>query len=142
MSLLLIISALPELDFGWSRATSKRPLFPTTILLCYYRCGVNAKTQHSMLPLQSIVTLVGEMDDDNRKDDPDTKWKETVRKISDDLKEGWEGSREEAARKTEDMKQRAKDLYFQYASLENVSKVRLLLLHLKFTFFRVILKSI
>ncbi len=82
------------------------------------------------------------MDDDNRKDDPDTKWKETVRKISDDLKEGWEGSREEAARKTEDMKQRAKDLYFQYASLENVSKVRLLLLHLKFTFFRVILKSI
>ncbi len=86
---------------------------------------MDAKTQCSMLPLQSIVTLVGEMDDGNRKDGSDMRWKETVRKVSENLKEGWEGSKEEAAKRAEDVKQRAKDLYFQHASLENVYKVRL-----------------
>ncbi len=64
-------------------------------------------------------------DDSNRKDGPDMSWKETIRKVSEDVKEGWEGSKEEAARKAVDMKKKAKDFYIQYASLENVYKVRL-----------------
>ncbi len=87
---------------------------------------MGAKTQGSMLPLQSIVTLVGQMDDDSsRKDGSDKSWKETVRKVSEDVKEGWEGSKEEAARKAVDMKKKVKDFYFQNVSLENAYKVRL-----------------
>ncbi len=89
---------------------------------------MGAKAQcSSMLPLQSIVTLVGQMDSDgNRKDEPDTSWKQAARKVSQDVKEGWEGSKEEAARKVVDMKNKTKDFYVHHMSLENMYKVRLL----------------
>ncbi len=89
---------------------------------------MGAKAQcSSMLPLQSIITLVGQMDSDgNRKDEPDTSWKQAARKVSQDVKEGWEGSKEEAARKVVDMKNKTKDFYVQHMSLENMYKVRLL----------------
>ncbi len=113
-----------EFDSGWSLSISKYPpISLTTKILCYDRYGVDAKTHCSMQPLHSIVTLVGEMDDGNRKDGSDTKWKETVRKVSENIKEGWEGSKEEATKRAEDVKQKAKDLYYQHASPENVYKV-------------------
>eukprot|EP01084_Bolivina_argentea_P072901 132328_1 len=102
-----------------SRGGARAAILATTA----FGYGVGAKTQGSMLPLQSIVTLVGQMDDDSsRKDGSDKSWKETVRKVSEDVKEGWEGSKEEAARKAVDMKKKVKDFYFQNVSLENAYK--------------------